>query len=161
MFQIYLLMCSWQRKLRVGTSRTINKRPTHRYSGKPFRLIQRKEAFRFRKYKKGLDFFLHKLPFFPFRMKSCCSNSLNWKTSLLLFCTWNSRGDIMFIFCLFWLRIRHFLTWHFISYLDVSAQKCHVTSCPADPEMSRHVHILHPCSPHKNEVQGRAKFLPK
>lgn len=50
-------------------------------------LIQRTEAFNFRKYKIGLDFFfLLKLPFFRFLWNAavhCCSNSLNWNTFLL------------------------------------------------------------------------------
>lgn len=45
----------------------LNKRQTHSGSGKPFSaLIQRKEAFNFRKYKIGLDFFSPQIVFFFF-----------------------------------------------------------------------------------------------
>lgn len=56
----------------------MNKRQTHRGSGKPFSaLIQRKEALNFRKYKIGLDFFSPQIVFFfPFPMKCCCCSLL-------------------------------------------------------------------------------------
>ena len=46
-------------------------------------------------------------------------------------------------------------------YFWCKCPQCHVTPCPADPEITCCVHILHPCSPHKNEVKGRATFLSK
>lgn len=125
-------------------------------------LIQRTEAFNFRKYKIGLDFFSPQIVSFPFPMKCCCSllfKQLELKHIPSL--TLDMKDGHRYFSC-FWLRIRPFLEWHFNCVLFwFKCPQCRVTPCPADPEMSCYIHILHPCSPHKNEVQGRAKFRPK
>lgn len=79
-------------------------------------LIQRTEAFNFRKYKIGLDFFFSpQIVIFPFPMKCCCSLlfkqlELKYIPSLTL----DLKDDLhIYLFFSFWLRIRPFLKWHF------------------------------------------------